>query len=73
VTARDWGDEVGPLPPGPPPRVGARLLRLGRRIVDPSGDALVATYGPNPNDRSAGERVAIAGAIFVVLTMGPSS
>jgi len=73
VSARDWGDDVGPVPRALPPGLGHRLSRLGRRIVDPSGDALVSTYGPNPNDRSARERMAFAGAIFVVLTMRASS
>lgn len=73
MSARDWGDDVGPVPRSLSPGMGHRLFRLGCRIVDPSGDALVSTYGPNPDDRSARERMAFAGAIFVVLTVRPSS
>lgn len=73
MSARDWGDDVAPVPRLPHPGLGHRLVRLGRRIVDPSSDALVSTYGPNPNGRSAAEATATAGALFVVLTMRASS
>lgn len=74
MSSRSWGDEpdiadglVGHISP-----LG-RVAHLARRLTDPSGDAVTATYGDNPNHLPGSHRVALAGAIYASILLSRKS